>query len=147
MAAALAATGGVPAAATEAIVARLTGRAVLPAQTMVAPPADAPPGFSVSGRFAGGKPLRIEAVGSVEGKSPQAAKSAPRGTGVFLPMVGQQVQGFSGLKPLGDGEFVALTDNGFGSRANSPDSLLMLPPAAPGLAGRSRGTGRDSVPA
>ena len=36
------------------------------------------------------------------------------------------MQGFSGIRSLGDGEFLVLTDNGFGSRANSPNSLLMV---------------------
>jgi hypothetical protein len=136
----LAATAGVPVAATEAVPARLAARAVLPAQTVVPPPADAPPSFMVSGRFAGGRSLRVDALGSVEGTSPQSAKGVPRGTGSFLPLAGQPVQGFSGLEPLGGGEFLALSDNGFGSRANSPDALLMIHRVRPDWA-----TGRVSV--
>ena len=63
---------------------------------------------------------------SIEGDSAQAPKEAPRRTGIYLPIVGQPVQGFSGISSLGGGEFLVLTDNGFGSRANSPDSLLMF---------------------
>jgi hypothetical protein len=36
------------------------------------------------------------------------------------------VQGFSGIKTLDDGTFLVLTDNGFGSKANSPDAILMF---------------------
>jgi hypothetical protein len=115
-----------PAIAAEAVRAELKGHAVLPAGTMVPPPVDAPRTLVVSGRFAGGGGKRIEAPGSVEGTSPQAPDVAPRGTGTFLPFVGQAVQGFSGIGSLGDGEFLVLTDNGFGSKANSPDAMLML---------------------
>ena len=115
-----------PAIAAEPVAARLKAHAVLPAQTVVPPPEDAPRSLIVSGRFAGGSPLRVDALGSIEGNSAQAPKEAPRRTGIFLPIVGQPVQGFSGIRSLGGGEFLVLTDNGFGSRANSPDSLLMF---------------------
>ena len=115
-----------PAIAAEPVAARLKAHAVLPAQTVVPPPEDAPRSLIVSGRFAGGSPLRVDALGSIEGDSAQAPKEAPRRTGIFLPIVGQPVQGFSGIRSLGGGEFLVLTDNGFGSRANSPDSLLMF---------------------
>jgi hypothetical protein len=36
------------------------------------------------------------------------------------------VQGFSGIRSLGNNEFLVLTDNGFGSKLNSPDALLMF---------------------
>ena len=39
---------------------------------------------------------------------------------------GQPVQGFSGIVSLGQDEFLTLTDNGFGSKANSPDAMLMF---------------------
>ena len=112
--------------AAEAIPARLTAHAVLPAQTLSFPAYDAPRSLIVSGRFAGGSPLRVDALGSIEGSSPQAPEEAPRRTGIFLPIVGQPVQGFSGIRSIGEGEFLVLTDNGFGSRANSPNSLLMF---------------------
>ncbi len=40
----------------------------------------------------------------------------------------QPVQGFSSIRPVtaGDADWLALVDNGFGTRANSPDSLLRL---------------------
>ena len=36
------------------------------------------------------------------------------------------MQGFSGIKSVGDGTYWVLTDNGFGSKANSPDAMLMF---------------------
>jgi hypothetical protein len=49
-----------------------------------------------------------------------------RPTGIALPFNGQPLQGFSGIKPAGDGSYWVLTDNGFGNRRNSPDALLMF---------------------
>jgi len=98
--------------------ATLAGHAILPAQTFIAAPKDAPADLRVSGKFTTGQ--RVEAVGSVEGQS------AGRPTGVFLPFQGQPVQGFSGIKRMADGSFWLLTDNGAGSKANSPDFMLFL---------------------
>jgi len=53
-------------------------------------------------------------------------KSAPRPTGISLPFKGQPVQGLSGIRNMKDGTFLTLTDNGFGSKANSPDAMLMF---------------------
>src|SRR5258708_33432181 len=39
---------------------------------------------------------------------------------------GRRVQGLWGIKDLKDGTFLTLTDNGFGSKANSPDAMLMF---------------------
>jgi hypothetical protein len=99
--------------------ARLLGHALLPADTMVAAPADAPADLRVSGKFTTpGK--RVEAVGTVPGLS------GGRPTGLSTPFQGQPVQGFSGIRSLGNGEFLTLTDNGFGSKANSPDAMLFF---------------------
>ena len=59
-------------------------------------------------------------VGSVEGKSYN------RPTGVSLPFNGQPVQGNSGIKYMDDGTYWILTDNGYGSKANSPDAMLFI---------------------
>ena len=53
-------------------------------------------------------------------------KSYGRPTGVSLPFKGQPLQGHSGIKTMPDGSFWVLTDNGFGSRYNSADSMLYL---------------------
>lgn len=108
-----------PLQAQQETTARLAGHAVLPAATFIQPPTDAPADLRVSGKFANG-PVRIEAVGTSEGRS------AGRPTGVRLPFVGQPVQGHSGIKHMPDGTFWVLTDNGFGTKANSPDAALFL---------------------
>ncbi len=98
--------------------ATLAGHVVIPAQTFIAPPADAPADLKISGKFTTG--TRVDAAGSVEGKS------RGRPTGVKLPFNGQPAQGHSGIKRMPDGTFWVLTDNGFGSKANSPDAALFL---------------------
>jgi len=105
-------------AAQTAFPATLSGHAVLPAQTMLAAPKDAPADLQVSGKFTTGQ--LVDKIGSVEGLS------AGRPTGVFLPFKGQPVQGHSGIKRMADGSFWLLTDNGAGSKANSPDFMLYL---------------------
>lgn len=96
----------------------LAGHAVLPAASFVTPPADAPADFAVSGKFSNGQ--RSEKIGSVEGMS------ANRPTGMSLPFHGQPLQGHSGIKHMPDGTFWVLTDNGFGTKANSADAMLYL---------------------
>jgi hypothetical protein len=99
--------------------ARLTSHAILPSQTFAAAPSDAPHYFTVSGRFAGSAEQANRRVDELYG-IPSAA------SGLGRPFPGQPVQGFSGIRSLGDGTFLVLTDNGFGSRASSPDTLLMF---------------------
>jgi hypothetical protein len=99
--------------------ASLVGHAVLPAQTFIDMPSDAPDDLRVSGKFTDSM-IRNERLGTFEGRS------AGRPTGVFLPFKGQPVQGHSGVKKMPDGTFWVLTDNGFGSKANSPDAALFL---------------------
>jgi len=98
--------------------ANLTAHAFMPAQTLIPSPKDAPINLQTSGKFTTGK--RVEKIGSVEGKS------FDRPTGVFLPFKGQPIQGHSGIKKMPDGSFWLLTDNGAGSKANSPDFMLYL---------------------
>ncbi|MES2685806.1 MAG: esterase-like activity of phytase family protein [Pseudomonadota bacterium] len=107
-----------PLHAQTAFPATLAGHALLPAQTFIAAPKDAPQDLKNAGKFTSGK--RVEAVGTVEGRS------AGRPTGVSLPFKGQPVQGHSGIKKMPDGSFWILTDNGSGAKANSPDSMLYL---------------------
>ena len=103
---------------SRAFPATLAGHVVMPAQSFVAAPEDAPEDLKISGKFTTGK--RVEALGTVEGMS------AGRPTGVSLPFKGQPLQGHSGIKTMPDGSFWILTDNGFGSKANSPDAMLYL---------------------
>lgn len=118
-----------PAQAEDVFPATLAGHAVLPAMTLVAPPADAPRDAWVSGKFTG--PARnmrpMSAMGDTGGMH------GKRPTGIALPFVGQPLQGLSGfaMERAGDGSIYVLTDNGFGSKANSPDALLSFHRMAP----------------
>jgi len=114
----------VPAAAQETFDATLAGHAYLPALSLVAPPADAPKDAWISGKFTGGArngvPMSVPGnTGGLHGK---------RLTGLNLPFIGQPLQGFSGfaMNRAEDGSVYVLTDNGFGSKANSPDTLLFF---------------------
>ena len=104
----------------------LEGQAILPANTMVQAPADAPADARVAGKFAGPGNRRVDAVGSIPGTTGPAPNGRP--TGLSFPFQGQAVQGFSGIKPVAGeaGAYWVLTDNGFGNKRNSPDALLML---------------------
>jgi hypothetical protein len=105
----------------------LEGHAILPAFTIIPAPADAPPELQISGRYATGPvPQRVDKPESVMGISALSDKAAPRPTGILFPFKGQPVQGLSGIKNLKDGTFLTLTDNGYGSKANSPDAMLMF---------------------
>ncbi len=102
----------------------LEGHAVLPAMTLVPPPGDAPQELQISGRFAGPGNQRVDTPETVPAMSALSDKAAPRPTGVSFPLKGQPVQGLSGIKSLKGGTFLTLSDNGFGSKANSPDAML-----------------------
>lgn len=100
--------------------AKLVNHAILPANTIIAAPADAPEHLKTSGKFTTADRKRADALGSVPGKD------GVRLTGLSLPFDGQPLQGFSGIKRMEDGTFWSLSDNGFGSKANSSDAMLML---------------------
>jgi hypothetical protein len=96
----------------------LTGHIVIPAETFIAVPNDAPTDAKISGKFTTAS--RIDTPESLEGLSAQ------RPTGTFLPFKGQPIQGHSGVKRMKDGTYWLITDNGAGTKANSPDFLLYL---------------------
>jgi hypothetical protein len=100
--------------------AKLAGQAILPANTMTAAPSDAPEFLKTSGKFTTPDRKRTEKLGTVPGKD------GARVTDLKLPFDGQPIQGFSGIKAMADGTFWTLSDNGFGSKANSPDAMLFL---------------------
>ena len=104
--------------AQQAFPATLAGHAVMAALTVIPAPADAPADLRHAGKFTTAQ--RVEKLGSVMGLS------AGRPTGISLPFDGQPVQGHSGIKRMADGSFWLLTDNGAGSKANSPDFMLHL---------------------
>ncbi|MFN3320167.1 MAG: esterase-like activity of phytase family protein [Allorhizobium sp.] len=100
--------------------AKLVNHAIMPANTIIAAPADAPDYLKTSGKFSTADRKRADALGSVPGKD------GVRLTGLSLPFDGQPLQGFSGIKAMEDGTFWSLSDNGFGSKSNSTDAMLML---------------------
>lgn len=107
-------------AAEKEFPAKLVSQAVLPANTIIAAPADAPEHLKTSGKFTTADRKRAEGLGTVAGKD------GVRKTGLSMPFAGQAMQGFSGIKTMSDGTFWSLSDNGFGSKSNSSDSMLML---------------------
>lgn len=113
-----------PALAETAFPAVLKGQAVLPALTLIPAPGDAPADARVSGKFTGA--ARNAVVESVMGDT--GALHGKRATGISLPFNGQPLQGFSGfaMENGADGSLYVLTDNGFGTKANSPDALLFF---------------------
>ena len=100
--------------------AKLAAHAILPANTIIAAPADAADYLKTSGKFTTADRKRTEALGTVPGKD------GVRLTGLSLPFDGQPMQGFSGIKTMPDGTFWSMSDNGFGSKLNSSDAMLML---------------------
>jgi hypothetical protein len=100
--------------------AKLVSHAVLPANTLVPAPADAADYLKTSGKFTTADRKRAEKLGSVPGKD------GVMPTDLALPFDGQPIQGFSGIKTMPDGTFWTLSDNGFGSKANSSDAMLFL---------------------
>lgn len=80
------------AVSSRAFPATLAGHVVMPAQSFMAAPKDAPEDLKISGKFSTGK--RVEALGTVEGMS------AGRPTGISLPFKGQPLQGHSGIRCL-----------------------------------------------
>lgn len=112
--------GAIPCAvaAQQETAAELRGHAVLAAKSAVAAPADAPADLKLSGKYT--TQIRVEKPETVMGHS------ADRATGMTLPIQGQPLQGHSGIRMQGDGTAWILTDNGFGAKANSMDSMLYL---------------------
>ncbi|KUG61468.1 hypothetical protein AVL61_00640 [Kocuria rosea subsp. polaris] len=68
----------------------------------------------------------------VPGSEPSGAFLDGRTTPAYP---GQPVQGFSGVHAAGDGTWLAMSDNGFGNKANSRDFLLAVHRIAPDLDG------------
>ncbi|WP_026612592.1 esterase-like activity of phytase family protein [Ensifer aridi] len=104
----------------KAFPATLKAHAILAANTIIAAPADAADYLKTSGKFSTADRKRATKLGSVPGKD------GVRPTRLSLPFNGQPMQGFSGIKAMGDGTFWSLSDNGFGNKLNSTDAMLML---------------------
>lgn len=120
---------GIAQATEKVFPATLSGHAWFPALSLISPPADAPQDSWLSGKFIkterNHKPMshRVN-TGTLHGN---------RHTELSLPFIGQPLQGLSGfaMDPDSEGAFYVLTDNGFGTKANSPDALLFFHLMAP----------------
>jgi hypothetical protein len=121
-----------PVAAETTFPATLAGHAMIPAATYVPAPADAPKDAQMSGKFTGA--ARAMEVGTVPGDT--GAMHGKRLTGLSLPFEGQPLQGLSGfaMNLAEDGSIYILADNGFGTKANSPDALLAFHRMTPDFA-------------
>ncbi|WP_394791537.1 esterase-like activity of phytase family protein [Rhodoferax sp.] len=108
------------------VTAVLAGHAALPSSTTVTAPKAAGPLFATAGKFTDNSRLRSDTLGSIAGITFVGDPKYPRKSGGSLPIKGQSVQGFSGIVSLGQNQFLTLTDNGFGSKINSQDALLMV---------------------
>lgn len=117
-------SAALPALAEDVYPARLAGFAEIPALTLVPPPADAPRDAWISGKFTGRTPNAIPM--SAPADTGRSYGAHP--TGLSLPFIGQPFQGMSGfaMNRAEDGSIYALTDNGFGAKANSGDALLFF---------------------
>ena len=102
----------------------LAGHALLPAATFIAPPKDAPANLKMSGRYLHADQRRRDTPGVIPGVAFLSDAAAARPTGMDAPFHGQPVQGFSGIKWRKDGTAWVPSDNGFGTKANSPDAML-----------------------
>ncbi|MCC6982939.1 MAG: esterase-like activity of phytase family protein [Bauldia sp.] len=120
LAAAALALGTSASFAQQEFAATLVEHAILPANTVIAPPESAPVSLTVSGKYTTADRARAAEIGSVPGRD------GVRLTGLSLPFAGQPVQGFSGIKAAGDGTYWSLSDNGFGNKLNSVDAALMI---------------------
>ena len=120
--------------------AKLVGHAILPANTIIKAPEDAPAHLKTSGKFSTADRTRAEGFGTVPGKD------GVRLTGLSLPFDGQPVQGFSGIKADGDGTFWSLSDNGFGNEAEFLRRGAHAAPAEVRLGRRQGRSPEDDLP-
>ena len=122
----LALLSAVSAQAQQAFPATLAGHSVLPALSFVSAPKNAPASLRTSGKYTASDGRREDRLEVIAGSSYLSAKGVPKPTGISLPFRGQPVQGFSGIKVMADGSYWVLSDNGYGSKANSADAMLMF---------------------
>ncbi len=123
---------GLPVAAETTFPATLAGHALIPAASYIPAPADASKDAAKAGKFTGA--TRAMEVGSVPGDT--GAMHGKRLTGLSVPFDGQPLQGLSGfaMNLAEDGSIYVLADNGFGTKANSPDALLAFHRMTPDFA-------------
>ena len=141
----LAAAIALPASAQESLhPSVLAGHAVLPALSLIAPPADAPRDAWISGKFTG--PARNEMPMSAPGDT--GPMHGHRPTGLSLPFIGQPLQGISGLAMIRalDGSCLRADRQRLRGQAQQRRRAAHVHPPRAGLGSRPhRGRG-DRVP-
>lgn len=100
--------------------AKLAGHIVIPAENFIDAPKDAPEFLQSTGKFL--RTTRNEKLGAfnanyVEEETPNAFK---------IPFKKQALQGHSGIKFAEDKSYWLLSDNGLGTKKNSPDSMVFI---------------------
>ncbi len=106
--------------------ASLVGFSTLPADTFQRAPADVGANLQFSGKYTAPDGQRRDKPGSISNYSYISPANNRRITDITLPRAGQPIQGFSGIKAINKNEYWATSDNGFGSKANSPDAMLVF---------------------
>ena len=91
--------------AQTATTAILAGHAYLPSTSTIAPPTSAGELFQTSGKFTNSQRTREAKLGAIPANTFVGDAKYPRASGGMLPVLGQSVQGFSGILSLGHGEF------------------------------------------
>ena len=76
---------------------------------------------------------------------PQSGAFIAPDNGVTTPFPGQPIPGFSAVLDIGHGEFLAMPDNGYGAKANSPDFLLRVYRIRPDFETAKGGSGAVAV--
>ncbi|EAK2501788.1 glycerophosphodiester phosphodiesterase [Campylobacter upsaliensis] len=100
--------------------ANLAGHIVIPAENFINVPKDAPEFLQSTGKFL--RTTRNENLGTfnanyTEEEMPNAFR---------IPFKKQALQGHSGIKFINDKNFWLLSDNGLGTKKNSPDSMTFI---------------------
>ncbi|MDV2470365.1 esterase-like activity of phytase family protein [Acinetobacter chinensis] len=76
---------------------------------------------------------------------PNSGAAVKGANGIFPPFKGQPIQGFSGALKNGDGTYMAMADNGFGTQDNSSDFLLRIYQIKPDFRTESTGSAKVQV--
>lgn len=76
---------------------------------------------------------------------PNSGSFVKGANGIFPPFKGQPVQGFSGALKNGDGTYMVMADNGFGTQDNSSDFLLRIYQIKPDFRTQTTGSAKVQV--
>lgn len=111
----------------------VAGLSLIAGAALVVPGAQAEPARGAFGQAALTGFAALPARTFVPASEPSGAAISPA-NGVATPFDDQPVQGFSAVLRNADGTFEALSDNGYGSKANSADFVLRIHRIAPDFA-------------